>query len=164
MPVHLVVESRAAALSERTVSLRAKRMLSALQMEKAELSIVLTGDKQIHKLNKLYRGKDRPTDVLAFAMQEGEFGTVSAGLLGDVIVSIPTAARQARERNVEPLAEVTMLIAHGILHLLGWDHDTDAKDRAMKKETDRLCDAAVRSAARPSAKALVKGRKKKSQT
>jgi probable rRNA maturation factor len=157
MPVHLVVESRAVALSERTVSLRAKRMLSALQMEKAELSIVLTGDKQIHKLNKLYRGKDRPTDVLAFAMQEGEFGTVSAGLLGDVIVSIPTATRQARERNVEPLAEVTMLIAHGILHLLGWDHDTDAKDRAMRKETDRLVAAAVRAP-------LLKGRKKKRQT
>jgi probable rRNA maturation factor len=157
MPVHLVVESRAVALSERTVSLRAKRMLSALQMEKAELSIVLTGDKQIHKLNKLYRGKDRPTDVLAFAMQEGEFGTVSAGLLGDVIVSIPTATRQARERNVEPLAEVTMLIAHGILHLLGWDHDTDAKDRAMRKETDRLVAAAVRAP-------LLKERKKKRQT
>jgi probable rRNA maturation factor len=161
MPVHLVVETRAAALSERTVSLRAKRMLSALQMQKAELSIVLTGDKQIHKLNKLYRGKDRPTDVLAFAMQEGEFGTVSAGLLGDVIVSIPTATRQARERKVAPLDEVTMLIAHGILHLLGWDHDTDAKDRAMRKETDRLVAAALLAS---SPKPVVKGRKKKSQT
>jgi probable rRNA maturation factor len=161
MPVHLVVETRAVSLSERTVSLRAKRMLSALQMEKAELSIVLTGDKQIHKLNKLYRSKDRPTDVLAFAMQEGEFGTVSAGLLGDVIVSVPTATRQARERNVAPLDEVTMLIAHGILHLLGWDHDTDAKDRAMRKETDRLVAAARRASP---VKALVKARKKKSQT
>jgi probable rRNA maturation factor len=157
MPVHLRVETRAAVLSERTVVLRTKRMLSALQMQKAELSIVLTGDKQIHKLNKLYRSKDRPTDVLAFAMQEGEFGTVSAGLLGDVIVSIPTATRQARERKVAPLDEVTMLIAHGILHLLGWDHDTDAKDRAMRKETDRLVAAAI---ARP----LLKERKKKSQT
>jgi probable rRNA maturation factor len=132
-------------------------MLSALQMEKAELSIVLTGDKQIHKLNKIYRGKDRATDVLAFAMKEGEFGAVSAGLLGDVIVSIPTAARQARERNVAPLDEVTMLIAHGILHLLGWDHDTDRKDRAMRKETDRLCAAAVRAP-------LYKGRKPRRQT
>jgi probable rRNA maturation factor len=157
MPVHLRVETRALALSERTISLRAKRMLLALQMEKAELSIVLTGDKQIHKLNKLYRGKDRPTDVLAFAMQEGEFGAVSAGLLGDVIVSIPTAERQAHERKVAPLDEVTMLIAHGILHLLGWDHETDAKDRAMRKETDRLCAAAVRAA-------VYKGRKGARQT
>lgn len=157
MPVHLVVETRAPDLSARTISLRAKRMLLALQMEKAELSIVLTGDTQIHKLNKLYRGKDRPTDVLAFAMQEGEFGAVSAGLLGDVIVSIPTATRQARERNVAPLDEVTMLIAHGILHLLGWDHDTDAKDRAMTKETARLVAAAV---SRPAVKAA----KRKRQT
>ena len=145
MPVHLVVETRALALSSRVVRARATRMLRAIQMEKAELSIVLTGDKQIHKLNKLYRGKDRATDVLAFAMQEGEFGAISAGLLGDVIVSLPTAGRQARERNVTPLDEVTMLIAHGILHLLGWDHDTDAKDREMKKETDRLCAAAASS-------------------
>ncbi len=157
MPVHVVFETRSATLSSRVVSLRAKRMLSALQMEKAELSIVLTGDKQIHKLNKIYRGKDRATDVLAFAMQEGEFGAVSAGLLGDVIVSIPTAARQARERNVAPLDEVTMLIAHGILHLLGWDHDTDRKDRAMQKETDRLCAAAVRAP-------LYKGGKRRRQT
>jgi len=165
MPVHLVVETRALVLSSRVVRTRANRMLAALQMQKAELSVVLTGDKQIHKLNKVYRGKDRPTDVLAFAMREGEFGSISPGknaddfseLLGDVIVSLPTAARQARERKVAPLDEVTMLIAHGILHLLGWDHETAAKDRAMRKETDRLVAAAT---ARP----LYKARKKKSQT
>ena len=157
MPVHLVVETRSVVLSSRVIRTRAMRMLSAIQMEKAELSIVLTGDKQIHKLNKLYRAKDRPTDVLAFAMQEGEFGAVSAGLLGDVIVSLPTAARQARERNVAPLDEVTMLIAHGILHLLGWDHDTDAKERAMTKETDKLVAAAV-------AKPVLKAAKRKRQT
>ncbi|MEO8878444.1 MAG: rRNA maturation RNase YbeY [Polyangiaceae bacterium] len=165
MPVHLVVETRAVVLSSRTITTRATRMLAAVQMQKAELSIVLTGDKQIHKLNKDYRGKDRPTDVLAFAMREGEFGAISPDeargkvgeLLGDVIVSLATAARQARERGVAPLDEVTMLIAHGILHLLGWDHETAAKDRAMRKETDRLVAAAT---SRPP----YKGRKKKTQT
>lgn len=140
-------------------------MLSALQLKNAELSIVLTGDKQIHKLNKIYRKKDRATDVLAFAMSEGEFGSIShAGLsqlLGDVIVSVPTAARQAAERDVALLDEVTMLIAHGILHLLGWDHDTDAKDRAMRKETRRLCIAASK-ARRPSSS--VKATKRRAQT
>ena len=140
-------------------------MLSALQLKNAELSIVLTGDKQIHKLNKIYRKKDRPTDVLAFAMSEGEFGSIShAGLsrlLGDVIVSIPTAARQAAERESSLLDEVTMLMAHGILHLLGWDHDTDTKDRAMQKETRRLCAAAVKTGRSSSS---VKGTKRRAQT
>ena len=78
-------------------------------------------------------------------MREGELGGLAGELLGDVIVSIPTAKRQAEERAVEPLSEVTMLVAHGLLHLLGWDHETAAKDRAMRAETDRLCAAAERN-------------------
>jgi probable rRNA maturation factor len=117
-------------------------MIAALSLENRELSIVLTDDDQIHELNRLYRGKDKPTDVLAFAMGEGEFGDLSGKMLGDVIVSVPMARRQARERGVSVLEETTMLLAHGLLHLLGWDHDTVAKDRAMRAETDRLCVAA----------------------
>jgi probable rRNA maturation factor len=126
---------------------RARAMLGALQLKNAELSLVLTDDDQIQKLNKLYRRKDRPTDVLAFAMREGEGGALhdesAIEILGDVIVSVPTARRQAIAANRALIDEVTMLVAHGLLHLLGWDHDTDAKDRAMKKETARLCRAAA---------------------
>jgi probable rRNA maturation factor len=96
-----------------------------------------------------YRGKDRPTDVLAFPMREGDFGRLHAGLparlLGDVVLSIPTATRQAKAARKAPLAEMTMLLAHGVLHLLGWDHDTKAKERAMFAETDRLVAAALLS-------------------
>jgi len=118
-------------------------MMKALDLAEAEVSCVLTDDATIHELNKVYRGMDRPTDVLAFAMHEGEFGELAGQVLGDVIVSVPTARRQAEARNVAVLDEVTMLLAHGILHLLGWDHDTPAKDRRMKRETQRLCDAAA---------------------
>ncbi len=143
MPVHLTVEGPAKkTVEEREIARRARAMLRLLQLEKSELSILLTGDRQIHKLNKIYRAKDRPTDVLAFAMREGEFGDVAARLLGDVIISIPTAARQAKERQVSTLEETTMLLAHGLLHLLGWDHDTKKKDLAMRAETERLCAAA----------------------
>jgi probable rRNA maturation factor len=136
-------------------------MTAALSLDNRELSIVLTGDDQIQELNRLYRGKNRPTDVLAFAMSEGEFADFSGKMLGDVIVSVPTARRQARERGATLLEETTMLLAHGLLHLLGWDHDTAAKDRAMRVETERLCAAARGPAkaprraarvARPSAK------------
>jgi probable rRNA maturation factor len=126
----------------------------------SELSIVLTDDNQIRLLNKNYRNTDRPTDVLAFAMREGPGPRArlrsssnrpkkrraafdEGDLLGDVIVSIPTARAQAARRKRDLLSELTMLIAHGTLHLLGWDHDTHAKERLMRAETARLCSRAV---------------------
>lgn len=79
-------------------------------------------------------------------MREGDFARLHASLpdalLGDVIVSVPTARKQANEQRKELLDELTMLIAHGLLHLLGWDHDTPAKDKRMRAETQRLCEAA----------------------
>jgi probable rRNA maturation factor len=127
-------------------------------MNQSELSIVLTDDDQIRKLNRIYRNKNRPTDVLAFAQREGEHGDQAGHLLGDVVVSIPTARRQAEAAARDLGSELTMLLAHGLLHLLGWDHETPAKDRAMRAETDRLCAAAVAARTRRAPTAPVKGR------
>jgi len=135
-------------------------MLRALQLEDSELSVVLTGDDQIQDMNRIYRKKDRPTDVLAFAQGEGE-PSLAAGLLGDVVVSVPTARRQARARGRPLLAEVTMLLAHGLLHLVGWDHETAAKDRRMRREVQRLCraaDAAVPVRTAPSGRGAARTR------
>lgn len=120
-------------------------MIDALQLKNIEVSFLLTDDARIHELNRVYRHKDRPTDVLAFAMREGDFAELAGNALGDVIVSVPTARKQAEERGRPLLDEVTMLTAHGLLHLLGWDHDTAAKDRRMTAETERLCLAAAPS-------------------
>jgi probable rRNA maturation factor len=133
---------------------RVRAMIALLQLNKAEVSFVLTDDVHIHQLNKIYRHKDRPTDVLAFAMHEGEFGALAGHLLGDVIVSVETARKQAQARRRPVLEEVTMLLAHGLLHLLGWDHRTDAEDRRMRAETSRLCAAAAQPGSR---KAVSKG-------
>lgn len=145
MLVHVTVE-RAAGRSVRgpEIERRARAMLRALGLAEAELSIVLTGDKQIRKLNRTFRKIDRKTDVLSFAMSEGEGGEVAGALLGDVVLSVPTAVRQAKARAARTLDEVTLLLAHGLLHLLGWDHDTAARDRAMRAEVVRLCAAATR--------------------
>ncbi len=118
-------------------------MIDALQLKNVEVSFLLTDDARIHELNRVYRHKDRPTDVLAFALREGDFAELAGDALGDVIVSVPTARKQAEERGRAVLDEVTMLTAHGLLHLLGWDHDTDAKERRMTAETERLCRAAA---------------------
>ena len=123
-------------------------MLRAVQMPHAELSILLTDDAQMKRLNGIYRGKDRPTDVMAFAQREGEQGERAGRLLGDVVVSIPTAHRQAAARGAEISEELTMLLAHGLLHLVGWDHQTANADRRMGREVKRLCDVAAATAPR----------------
>jgi probable rRNA maturation factor len=126
-------------------------MLAALGMKDAELSVVLTGDETIQELNRTYRRKNKPTDVLAFSQREGPLGHLAGPLLGDVIVSVPTARRQASAERRDLTAELTMLLAHGILHLLGWDHQDRASDRRMRAETKRLCTAADRTPPRPPA-------------
>jgi probable rRNA maturation factor len=113
-------------------------MLTGCGKGDSELSVLLVDDGLIHELNRQYRNMDRPTDVLSFAMQEGEFADLAQGILGDVIVSIPTAQRQAKAAKRELLDEVTFLLAHGILHLLGYDHRTDEDHRRMTRETKRL--------------------------
>lgn len=122
---------------------RAGRMLTALRMPDAELSVLLCDDETIHALNRDYRDKDRPTDVLAFAMREGEGPVLHEQLLGDVVISIDAARRQAAERGRPIVHEVTFLLAHGLLHLLGYDHQTDEEERRMSARTDALVAAAV---------------------
>jgi probable rRNA maturation factor len=132
-------------ISAATVKRRADKMLAWLDLAGAELSIALVDDATIHELNRSFRSKDKPTDVLAFAMEEGEPSPRGRGarLLGDVIVSIDTASRQARARRRPLLDEVTMLLAHGLLHLLGHDHQTDEEEREMLAKTRQLEDAAA---------------------
>ncbi len=101
----------------------------------AELSILLTDDEEIHRLNRLWRGVDRPTDVLAFPMQEGG---EAAGVLGDVVLSLDTVARQARDQGHSTQAEFLFLLIHGILPLLGYDHQTPEEATAMDTLTQRI--------------------------
>jgi probable rRNA maturation factor len=150
LPLRLLVETElGAGLTAKEVERRMTRMMGAVDLQGAELSVVLTDDAQMRKLNHLYRRKNYATDVLAFAMNEPGGNTRSRSravprLLGDVIVSVPTARRQANEADRTVLDEVTMLLAHGLLHLLGWDHETAALAKAMRLETERLCAEARR--------------------
>ena len=119
-------------------------MLEFLELRGVELSVALVDDATIRGLNKEYRGYDKPTDVLAFALREGEaFAAVADEPIGDVIISVPTAARQATKARRALLDEVTMLLGHGILHLLGYDHATKAEEIVMKAKTAELERAAV---------------------
>lgn len=117
------------------------------QPESVEASVLLTDDAEIQQLNRDFRGYDKPTDVLSFAMQESEDASVTPDLLGDIAVSVETARRMVasgehRARVCEELGEeltwgereeVLFLIVHGYLHLLGYDHATKREEREMKE-------------------------------
>lgn len=123
--------SRAARLVPRSKIQNAK--------SKIEVSVLFCGDRAMRTLNRRYRGMDAPTDVLAFPAETG-------GLLGDIVISIPYASRQARRRGEPPAREIDRLLLHGFLHLSGYDHETDDGEmNALEKNLRRklaLADAA----------------------
>ncbi|MGA1871085.1 MAG: rRNA maturation RNase YbeY [bacterium] len=103
-----------------------------------EVSLTFVSDKFIRELNKNYRGIDAPTDVLAFAMQEGSFAEINHGLLGDVVISVDTAERQATEQGHTVERELTILLIHGLLHLVGYDHIEASDAQSMRREEKRI--------------------------
>jgi probable rRNA maturation factor len=107
-----------------------------------ELSLLVTGDEEVHKLNREYRGIDATTDVISFALSENaaEFVTPPDRIsrLGEVIISYPQAASQARENKQTIKAELAWLVVHGLLHLLGYDHQDDKSEAIMRKREDKI--------------------------
>lgn len=94
----------------------------------AEISLLYTGDEEIQALNRQYRKKDKPTDVLSFPAEERSGGIL---VLGDIVISLPTAGRQCARCETGLKDEVRLLFCHGLLHLLGHDHRTKAEENAM---------------------------------
>jgi probable rRNA maturation factor len=119
----------------------ADRMLGYLDLSSAELSVLLVSDPAIRVMNQRHRGQDRPTDVLSFPLGETP-GAGAPRLLGDVVISLPTAARQAKSRRRPLFDEARFLLAHGLLHLLGYDHDTKPRKQRMDAAARRLVRAA----------------------
>jgi probable rRNA maturation factor len=124
-----------------------------LQAENAppsvEISLVITGQERIRELNRQYRGKDQPTDVLSFSMSEQKEDEEPApfigppdGLLhlGEVIISYPQAVIQAQERNHSVKKEMAILTVHGVLHILGYDHEQPDKEPAMTAKEKSILD------------------------
>ncbi len=129
----------------------ALHILSALECsEQCELSIALVDDQEMQRLNLQHRGIDRSTDVLSFALQDAEEplpvrhatgNTAYPFILGDVILSIVTVQRQAAERGHSFEQELYVLLIHGILHLLGYDHQTDEEARVMEELNRKILHA-----------------------
>jgi probable rRNA maturation factor len=126
-----------------------KALLAEKMPPHIEISLVITGQAQIQELNRQYRGQDSPTDVLSFAMSESAENEPEAfigppdGLLhlGEIIVSYPQAVIQAQEHGHSVKKELVVLIVHGILHILGYDHEKPDMEPAMLNREKEILDA-----------------------
>jgi len=127
----------------------AKILLNDLEYSEHELSLLLTGDKEIASLNNQYRNKSSATDVLSFSQLEGE-GHSEEKLLGDVVISVETASRQAQETAVSLEEELVRLLIHGTLHLMGYDHEnvSEAEVKEMENLEEKFLEKAIVSLAK----------------
>lgn len=119
-----------------------KHLLGATGRAAATLSVVIVDDRGMRRLNRSYRGRDKTTDVLSFSQLEGvAIEAVGDDLLGDVVISLPLARRQAKAGGWSLEEELLRLLVHGLLHVLGYDHEESArKALRMRREEMRLCD------------------------
>ena len=140
----------------------ARRLMALVGLAACELSIVIAGDAFVHALNREFRGKDQPTDVLSFSQLEEVRTDDPAGVwpaepapadtrvpapgtaLGDVVISVDTARRQARRLAVAPEARMRTLLVHGFLHLLGYDHERSPAEARRMFARERELAAALR--------------------
>ncbi|RJP84097.1 MAG: rRNA maturation RNase YbeY [Desulfobacteraceae bacterium] len=116
----------------------AQALLNALDSPDSELSIVIIDDAEMAELNQTYRNRPGPTNVLAFPMHEGDFSDINPELLGDVVISIDTTIREAAEMGLTMEQRLQFLLIHGVLHLFGFDHETDDEAEIMDEKTEAL--------------------------
>lgn len=146
MPLDLSVDAGVKLDAKLRAKLRrdVARMVKAAALHEGrrdlEVALRLCDDAAIHDLNKNYRGKDKPTDVLAFAQREA--ASADTSLLGDIVISVATAKRQAKKGLY---AELLHLASHGLCHLLGYDHNDDEEEREMNARAAALRKEAART-------------------
>jgi len=114
-------------LNLRKVRRATQRILTELGLLDAELSLLLVDDAMIQDLNRRYLNRDKPTNILAFPMREGEFSTLHPHLLGDLVISVETAKRQSNRFGLDEMEMVILLMVHGVLHLIGYEHEGTKK-------------------------------------
>ena len=124
-------------LNLRKVRRATQRILTELGLLDAELSLLLVDDAMIQDLNRRYLNRDKPTNILAFPMREGEFSTLHPHLLGDLVISVETAKRQSNRFGLDEMEMVILLMVHGVLHLIGYEHEgtkKGAREMALKQK------------------------------
>ncbi len=114
-----------------------RKVLKDLACDEKELSILFTNDASVRDLNRHYRGKDKPTNVLSFPQNGDEEDNIETSMLGDIVISVDTAEREALEMGITPERRIMELLIHGFLHLMGYDHERSEKDENLMFEEEK---------------------------
>jgi pyridoxine 5-phosphate synthase len=125
-------------VNEALVQRTADQLLVFTGLVEAELSILLVDDQQIAELNRTWRHKKGPTNVLAFSLTEGEDSAISLNLLGDIVISVETAAREAEKEGLSLHSRLQVLLVHGFLHLIGYDHEKSETEAVKMHNKERV--------------------------
>jgi probable rRNA maturation factor len=142
MPVYLSNATRKTGLDFDAIERTVDALLAALDERASSISVSFVRDPKIRELNRTFRGMDKPTDVLSFPLVEpGDAYAGAERLLGDIVISVDTAKRQAAGYDAPIEREVERLLIHGVLHLLGHDHLEPVERAAMEAEERRLAKA-----------------------
>ncbi|MBN1907705.1 MAG: rRNA maturation RNase YbeY [Deltaproteobacteria bacterium] len=138
MEIQIKSARRIQGLKKELIARKMEKALKDLGCNDSELSILITGDEEIHKLNMGYLKRDKPTNVLSFPMNAGD-QVVNTGMLGDIVISADTAKREAFEMGITLRERACELLVHGLLHLMGYDHEISEKEeKRMQREEKRL--------------------------
>lgn len=126
-------------ISQEKIQQTAQAVLNELNCPDGELSILIVDDFQMEALNREYLNRRGPTNVIAFAMRDGRFSDITPHLLGDVVISVETAEREGKATGISMEERFTELLAHGILHLFGYDHEKSEQEACrMEKKSSQL--------------------------
>lgn len=132
MPISISNRQKVVAVDLRRLRRSLVRLLKWLKREEGEISLLLVDDEQIRVLNRDYFQRDRSTNVISFSMLEGDFGDINPQTLGDIVISVETALRDAVDGDIQLMDEIEFLTIHGLLHLLGYNHENTSPQEAEK--------------------------------
>jgi len=132
MKIQIENRQTAIRIDRRKIRGTVSRLLKILNCADKELSISFTDDENIREINKHYLERNRPTNVISFSLREGEYGHINPQMLGDIVISVETAQRDAVKGKLTLEQEIDFLLIHGILHLLGYNHENTSKEEALK--------------------------------
>jgi probable rRNA maturation factor len=140
MPILISNKQKTIRIDRRKIRKKAEKLLRDLAHPDAELSILFVNDEEITRLNELYLKRSGPTNVISFPMYSPDFPGIHPEILGDVVISMETAGREAEQEAISLEAKTDWLLVHGILHLLGYDHEKAKDARIMFKKEKELLD------------------------
>jgi len=136
--IHYRNKVRQSGVDARSLKRTARAILDSVGEGNAGLAVSLVGDEEMRELNRIHRGKDHATDVLSFPLAVASDPAAGERLLGDVVISVDTARRQAADYDATLQAEINRLLVHGVLHVIGHDHARADERKRMRAEERRI--------------------------